>query len=792
MRKRYLKIVLLSILTAVLAGCSAPQTADDIVLATSTPKPTSTMAPQETLTPEPTSTMAPKETLTPEPTATSTPTPEPTATSTPTPEPTATSTPTPEPTATSTPTPEPTATSTPTPEPTATSTPTPEPTPTNTPTPIPSPTPTVTPVPKPEYYTMDNWTRAKEGDKVRFGAFEQDNNLTNGPETIEWVIVEEDETHFCLFCPTALTAQPHAAESNLNFVWRDSLVRKWMNNTFYQEAFSSKEKEKIALIQKEHWFAGDGRSDMSVFLIMDTWVEDDTQDYVVLPDANIIGSIVYGSLGNVNFSCSEYAKAQKYDEGYFGTMYTTFWADERTEDGFYGTAEIDRVGSWLPSSVLDPTKCFFVQPVIWVAKDGTAVDKTFYTDEAVFKTKEKDGGVVITGVTDTTYTEMYIPPTINGKKVVGISENAFLKCKELARVKLPENLKTLDTKAFAGCTALEELFIPSTMERLDENLYDVVGSLKVIEHAENLSASVKKSVRSIEQDILYEENKEIWDVINADTARYGLWDLTYLEFIEMYRSIGTENDLFLQMLKEKGPAHTGDKLYYEYDGVKNLEITFESVTAEKIYALHYAPFEYSHEDLALGQQGWGKSDLEAYQDHGGVCDILVNVYRSFIRDILGERDWRYQKYSNKQVDHAVLLVQTEDGKVFQIDNAEADYWWLGIEFLPDYSKMTNPEETSNEVEEKFSNWKKEFGSQEQYLWHNFIIYADWDWGTDQWNIKRPVRYNAETGEAETYLGGDIPQAYTVTYPGLPGKVLSMAGYFNPEGYCKLENIIFVR
>ena len=40
--------------------------------------------------------------------------------------------------------------------------------------------------------------------------------------------------------------------------------------------------------------------------------------------------------------------------------------------------------------------------------------------------------------------------------------------------KLPENLKTLDTKAFAGCTALEELFVPSTMEQLDENLFDVV------------------------------------------------------------------------------------------------------------------------------------------------------------------------------------------------------------------------------------------------------------------------------------------------------------------------------
>ena len=50
------------------------------------------------------------------------------------------------------------------------------------------------------------------------------------------------------------------------------------------------------------------------------------------------------------------------------------------------------------------------------------------------------------------------------------------------------------------------------------------------------------------------------------------------------------------MLEEKGPRHTDDESYYQYDYVSNLDTELESITAEKLYALHYAPFEYNHDD----------------------------------------------------------------------------------------------------------------------------------------------------------------------------------------------------
>ena len=73
-------------------------------------------------------------------------------------------------------------------------------------------------------------------------------------------------------------------------------------------------------------------------------------------------------------------------------------------------------------------------------------------------------------------------------------------------------------------------------------------------------------------------------------------------FIEIYQSIGTEHDLFLEMLKKRGPCHVNKTgIWYEYDKMRNLDYCFSDVTTEKIYALHYAPFEYNYEDLNRGR-----------------------------------------------------------------------------------------------------------------------------------------------------------------------------------------------
>ncbi len=51
---------------------------------------------------------------------------------------------------------------------------------------------------------------------------------------------------------------------------------------------------------------------------------------------------------------------------------------------------------------------------------------------------------------------------------------------------------------------------------------------------------------------------------------------------------------------------------------------------------------------------------------------------------------------------------------------------------------------------------------------------------------RPVWYNYETKEYETYFYSDVPMYYNVTFKGMSKKVISMAGYMKMDGYINLD------
>lgn len=166
-----------------------------------------------------------------------TPTPEPTATPEPTLEPTPT--PTPEPTATATPKPTRKPTNTPKP----TKTPTPKPTNTPTPTPTPTNTPTPTPTPKP-YATSYNGqvvalANAKPGDSVEFGKYIYSGVRTTY-DNLTWLVLEEKDGKLLLLCEQLIYPVTFSTDVS-DDSWRNSNVRQWLNNEFYQEAFGTRE-----------------------------------------------------------------------------------------------------------------------------------------------------------------------------------------------------------------------------------------------------------------------------------------------------------------------------------------------------------------------------------------------------------------------------------------------------------------------------------------------------------------------------------------------------------------------
>lgn len=85
------------------------------------------------------------------------------------------------------------------------------------------------------------------GDIITFGHYEQDNDLTNGPEEIEWLILDknEDGSRIYVISQYGLDSQQYYDVKGAVVTWETSKIRTWLNQTFYAEAFNPAEQSMI-------------------------------------------------------------------------------------------------------------------------------------------------------------------------------------------------------------------------------------------------------------------------------------------------------------------------------------------------------------------------------------------------------------------------------------------------------------------------------------------------------------------------------------------------------------------
>ncbi len=82
------------------------------------------------------------------------------------------------------------------------------------------------------------------GGSVIFGAYEQDNDLANGKEDIEWLVLAREPDRALLISRRALDCQRYSlTESSVS--WTTCNIRLWLNRTFLFEAFSPEEQERM-------------------------------------------------------------------------------------------------------------------------------------------------------------------------------------------------------------------------------------------------------------------------------------------------------------------------------------------------------------------------------------------------------------------------------------------------------------------------------------------------------------------------------------------------------------------
>lgn len=88
----------------------------------------------------------------------------------------------------------------------------------------------------------------ESGDVITFGTYEQDNNLDNGAETVEWVVLERDGNKALVISKYCIEWLPFNNTST-KVSWKNSSIRSWLNDTFLNGAFTAQEKKSIISTQ---------------------------------------------------------------------------------------------------------------------------------------------------------------------------------------------------------------------------------------------------------------------------------------------------------------------------------------------------------------------------------------------------------------------------------------------------------------------------------------------------------------------------------------------------------------
>lgn len=85
----------------------------------------------------------------------------------------------------------------------------------------------------------------KVGDSVLYGNYEQDGISYNGKEPIEWTVLKKENGRLMLLSRYGLEQKHYNDYTGGNITWENCTMRKWLNETFFNEAFSVIEQGRI-------------------------------------------------------------------------------------------------------------------------------------------------------------------------------------------------------------------------------------------------------------------------------------------------------------------------------------------------------------------------------------------------------------------------------------------------------------------------------------------------------------------------------------------------------------------
>lgn len=115
-----------------------------------------------------------------------------------------------------------------------------------------------------------------KGDTVSFGSYEQDGNTSNGPEPIQWIVLDKIDGQLLLLSADVLEARQYHHVPFEEVTWENSDLRAWMNGDFYEGAFTPVQRGLIETVHNENadqsitGASGGAATDDRVFALSET------------------------------------------------------------------------------------------------------------------------------------------------------------------------------------------------------------------------------------------------------------------------------------------------------------------------------------------------------------------------------------------------------------------------------------------------------------------------------------------------------------------------------------------
>lgn len=206
------------------------------------------------------------------------------------------------------------------------------------------------------------------GDVFTFGHYEQDNNIMNGSEEIEWIILDFDEKNHkaLLLSKYGLDTKPYNTKE-INTTWEKCSLRNWLNGEFQQSAFSVEEQAAIITTTvnnsdsqgNENWKTHGGKNTQDKIFLL-SYAETNRYLNVTYYDINNINArvaptsyaIAQGVYNNINHKTSD------------GETAVRWWL--RSSGGKQSDAAIVNSDGALRTNYVSNDYDSFVRPAFWL------------------------------------------------------------------------------------------------------------------------------------------------------------------------------------------------------------------------------------------------------------------------------------------------------------------------------------------------------------------------------------------------------------------------------------------